>query len=53
MLQIYQNAVWLNPLRKRGWHNSPSIKLIQELMEDRMYPLTLDGLENAMRELGK
>ena len=53
LLRAYPQAVWLNPLRQRGWHSSQSIKMIQELMEDRMYPLTLDGLDTAMRELSK
>jgi len=53
MLHSYPHAVWLNPLPQRGWHSSPSIKLIQELMENRMYPLTLDGLDQAMRDLSK
>ncbi len=53
MLRAYPKAVWLNPLRQRGWHSSQSINMIQELMENRMYPLTLNGLESAMRELGK
>jgi uncharacterized protein with von Willebrand factor type A (vWA) domain len=53
LLNAYPRAVWLNPIRQRAWRNSPSIKLIQELMEERMYPLTLDGLDEAMRELSK
>ena len=53
MLRTYPHTVWLNPIRQRGWHTSPSIKLIQEMMEGRMYPLTLDGLDQAMRELSK
>ena len=53
LLRNYPNAIWLNPLRQRGWHSSPSIKLIREMMEDRMYPLTLDGLDQAMHELSK
>ena len=53
MLRAYPNAVWLNPLRQRGWHSSQSVNMIQELMENRMYPLTLNGLESAMRELSK
>ena len=53
LLRAYPQAVWLNPLRQRGWHSSESIKMIQELMENRMYPLTLDGLDSAMRELSK
>ena len=51
LLRAYPQAVWLNPLRQRGWNSSESIKMIQELMENRMYPLTLDGLDSAMREL--
>ena len=53
LLRNYPNAIWLNPLHQRGWHSSPSIKLIREMMEDRMYPLTLDGLDQAMHELSK
>jgi len=53
LLQSYPNTVWLNPLHQRGWHSSPSINLIQEMIENRMYPLTLDGLDQAMRELSK
>jgi hypothetical protein len=53
LLRAYPKAVWLNPLRQRGWHSSESINMIQELMENRMYPLTLDGLDAAMRELSK
>ncbi len=53
LLRAYPQAIWLNPLRQRGWHSSESIRMIQELMENRMYPLTLDGLDSAMRELSK
>ena len=53
LLRAFPSAVWLNPLRQRGWPSSQSIKMIQELMEERMYPLTLDGLDAAMRELSK
>jgi uncharacterized protein with von Willebrand factor type A (vWA) domain len=47
----YPAAVWLNPLPHAHWSYSQSIRLIRELMTDRMYPLTLDGLDQAMREL--
>ena len=53
LLTAYPSAVWLNPLRQRSWPSSESIKMIQQLMENRMYPLTLDGLDAAMRELSK
>jgi hypothetical protein len=32
-----------------GW--TPSIKILRDLVSDRMYPLTLDGLDRAMKEL--
>jgi uncharacterized protein len=47
----YPAAVWLNPVPEQQWGYSQSTKLIRELMNDRMYPLTLEGLDNAMREL--
>ena len=47
----YPATVWLNPTPERQWEYSSSTKLIQELMEGAMYPLTLEGLDDAMREL--
>ena len=51
MLSIYPHAAWLNPVPEKNWQYTPSIKMLQELMENRMFPLTLQGLESAMREL--
>ncbi len=48
---IYEHAIWLNPVPEDQWAWTPSIKLMQSLMENRMYPLTIEGLERAMREL--
>ena len=47
----YPAAVWLNPIPKEQWSYSQSIRIIRDLMTDRMYPLTLTGLDEAMREL--
>jgi hypothetical protein len=47
----YPATVWLNPTPEAHWGYSQSTKNIRELMNDRMYPLTLDGLDDAMREL--
>ena len=47
----YPAAVWLNPTPEQHWGYSQSTKLIKELMNDRMYPLTLAGLDDAMRSL--
>jgi len=51
LLVTYPKAVWLNPVPDRYWEGAPSIALIRELMESRMFPLTLDGLDRAMRRL--
>jgi uncharacterized protein with von Willebrand factor type A (vWA) domain len=49
--QTYPNAVWLNPVAKRHWHYLESTTLIRRLFSERMYPLTIDGFEGAMKEL--
>ena len=49
----YPASVWLNPVPEKQWGYSQSTKIIKELMNDRMYPLTLEGLDDAMRELGR
>ena len=51
LLQIYPKTIWLNPIKKDWWDHTQSVSMVRELMEDRMYPLTLSGLEDAMREL--
>ncbi|NYD89841.1 vWA domain-containing protein [Sphingomonas melonis] len=51
LTNTYPAAVWLNPLPEPQWAYSQSIRMIRELMNDRMYPLTLTGLDDAMREL--
>ena len=47
----YPKAVWLNPSAEKYWHYSPSISLVSRSFEGRMFPLTLVGLDAAMREL--
>ena len=49
--RIYERAVWLNPIPEKHWEYSPSISMMRELMGQRMYPLTLSGLDAAMTEL--
>ncbi|PQA86734.1 vWA domain-containing protein [Hyphococcus luteus] len=48
---IYERIVWLNPVREESWNYVPSTQLLRELLGERMYPLTLGGLEKAMTEL--
>ena len=47
----YPATVWLNPIPREQWGYSQSVKIVRELLTDRMYPLTLAGLDEAMREL--
>lgn len=49
----WPNAVWLNPIPEKHWGYTHSIQMIRELFSDRMYPLTLEGLERATRELSR
>jgi uncharacterized protein with von Willebrand factor type A (vWA) domain len=51
LLATYPKAVWLNPVPERHWEGTPSIGMVRQLMEGRMYPLTLEGLDRAMRRL--
>ena len=50
---IYEKVVWLNPTAERYWDYAQSTQMIRELLGERMFPLTLDGLDRAMRELGR
>jgi len=51
LLNTYPKAIWLNPEPQNRWDYTPSVKLTRELMDDRMYPLTLAGLDNGIRAL--
>ncbi|MEA3030076.1 MAG: uncharacterized protein QOG13_1401 [Sphingomonadales bacterium] len=49
----YPSAVWLNPTPEAYWSYSASTEMIRALIQDRMYPLTLAGLDDAMRTLSR
>ncbi|GAB5489408.1 MAG: VWA domain-containing protein [Parasphingorhabdus sp.] len=51
LTNTYPAAAWLNPVPEKQWGYSQSVKIIRELMNDRMYALTLEGLGDAMKEL--
>jgi uncharacterized protein with von Willebrand factor type A (vWA) domain len=51
LLNAYPKAIWLNPEPEERWAYTPSIKLTRELMDDRMYPLTVRGLDDGIRRL--
>jgi uncharacterized protein with von Willebrand factor type A (vWA) domain len=49
--QTWNSVAWLNPTPQRHWAHTPSIGLVRQIMGERMFPLTLEGLDTAMREL--
>ncbi|MBR9812728.1 VWA domain-containing protein [bacterium] len=53
LLGHFEKAAWLNPEPEAHWQYSPSVGLTQEIFENRMFPLTLDGLDRAMRKLAR
>jgi hypothetical protein len=52
-LETFPRAAWLNPVPEAHWGYTPSIGMIREIMEGRMYPMTLQGLEEATRALSR
>ena len=51
LLSTYPSAVWLNPQGQRTWDYYDSIRIMREIMGNRMYPLTIEGLDEAMRAI--
>ena len=51
VLDVYPRSIWLNPEPESRWEYTPSIQITRELMGDRMFPLTLEGLDRGMRRL--
>jgi uncharacterized protein with von Willebrand factor type A (vWA) domain len=50
-VETYPKAVWLNPLPRDSWDYYTSVGMIDDLMDGRMFPLTLEGIEQATRAL--
>ncbi|MDO6569134.1 hypothetical protein Q4561_18835 [Alteromonas sp. 1_MG-2023] len=53
ILNHFNKAVWLNPQAENYWPYYSSISIIKEIVEDRMYGLTLEGLTQAIKELSR
>ena len=52
LTDTYNHVVWLNPEPEQYWEYTPSIGIVQQVLgEDRMFPMTLEGLDRAMRRL--
>ena len=53
MLAHFPKAAWLNPAPEQHWQYTQSTQMIRQILSDRMYPMTLKGLEAATRELSR
>ncbi len=53
LLAIYPQTIWLNPQPEAVWDYHESIRITRQLMGERMFPLTLEGLDRGMRLLSK
>jgi uncharacterized protein with von Willebrand factor type A (vWA) domain len=53
LFEAYPRAAWLNPVPEKYWDGTTSIGMIRRLAENRMFPLTLDGIDRAMRALAR
>jgi uncharacterized protein len=49
--QQWKSHLWINPVPQTHWDYTQSIGMVREIFEDRMVPMTLDGLERGMRDL--
>ena len=53
LTEVFDHLVWINPTPKTYWEHSYSIEIVKELLEGRMFPLSVKGLEEAMALLTK
>ena len=49
----YKHNAWINPTPQRSWGHVRSIGMISELMEGRMYPLSVNGIDAMTKELSR
>ena len=49
----WPNSVWINPVKEKYWSYTHSIQMVRDIFSDRMFPLTLQGLEAATKELSR
>jgi uncharacterized protein len=53
LLEAYKHAVWFNPVPQEHWRYIQSIGMVKKMMGGRMFPLTIEGLDEGIRQLGK
>ncbi|CAH0136192.1 hypothetical protein SRABI70_00167 [Pseudomonas sp. Bi70] len=52
-METYKKLIWINPYPHEAWDYTSSTRIIRELINEQMFPLTLQGLEDGMRFLAK
>ncbi|MEM6944532.1 MAG: VWA domain-containing protein [Pseudomonadota bacterium] len=52
-LDRFSSAAWINPVPERLWGYTQSVGMIRQIVEGRMFPLTLRGLDDMTRELSR
>jgi uncharacterized protein with von Willebrand factor type A (vWA) domain len=53
LLHHFEHAIWLNPQLSQYWNYYASVSIMREIMTDRMFPLTLDGIGEGIKSLTK
>lgn len=53
MGQSYDKLAWINPVPEAQWEYTQSIEILRSVVENKMFPLTVKGLERAMTHLAK
>ncbi|SMR72078.1 hypothetical protein SAMN04488030_1424 [Aliiroseovarius halocynthiae] len=49
----WPDHMWINPLPEQHWRYTQSVQMISQIFEGRMVPMTIDGIERGMKELGR
>jgi hypothetical protein len=50
---VYDKIIWINPTPEEDWQFTQSVAITHQLLDGKMYPLTLKGLEEGMAYLSK
>ena len=53
MTEHFDKVAWINPVNESYWRHGYSIGIVRELIENRMFPMTVTGLESAMSYLAR
>jgi uncharacterized protein with von Willebrand factor type A (vWA) domain len=53
IIDQWPSTIWLNPVAQKGWNYTHSTGLIQQIFRNQMYPLTLSGIDEAMKVLSR